>query len=171
VATGTAPDRQAIFDQHPDLADALRAFFADYDRVHRLAQPLHAVAQAARGETATAPAAASEPGATLVGSQAAAAPEGQGPDPTTALSTNHPPANGGGDGDLSRGARVRYFGDYELSRVLGRGGMGVVYKARQVSLNRPVALKMIRAGLWAGEEEVRRFRNEAEAVANLDHPQ
>src|SRR5262249_35668131 len=76
-----------------------------------------------------------------------------------------------GDPDLPRGARVLHFGDYELSRVLDRGGMGVVYKARQVSLNRPGALKMIRAGLWAGEEEVRRFRNEAEAVANLDHPQ
>ena len=73
--------------------------------------------------------------------------------------------------DLARGARVRYFGDFELLRVLGRGGMGVVYKARQRSLNRTVAVKMIRAGLWAGDDEVRRFRNEAETVANLDHPQ
>src|SRR5262249_62195485 len=61
--------------------------------------------------------------------------------------------------------------DVQLLRGSGRGGMGVLYKARQRSLNRLVALKMIRAGMWAGDDEVRRFRNEAEAVANLDHPQ
>jgi WD40 repeat protein len=59
---------------------------------------------------------------------------------------------------------------YDLLDVLGRGGMGVVYKARQLALNRLVALKMIRASGHAGEQELARFRAEAEAVARLQHP-
>jgi tRNA A-37 threonylcarbamoyl transferase component Bud32 len=60
--------------------------------------------------------------------------------------------------------------DYELLEELGRGGMGVVFKALQKSLNRLVAVKMIRAGEASNEEEQKRFENEAQAVARLQHP-
>ncbi|MGO9470660.1 MAG: protein kinase domain-containing protein [Isosphaeraceae bacterium] len=127
VEAGEVPNRQALLDQHPEHADSLRAFFADLDRMDRVASPLRVAG---------------------------------GPDETGAAEANGHTAL----------PTVRYFGDYELLEEIARGGMGIVYKARQVSLNRLVALKMILAGSFASTRDIQRFRTEAESAANLDHP-
>jgi WD40 repeat protein/tRNA A-37 threonylcarbamoyl transferase component Bud32 len=177
---GHGPSRQELIGQHPDLAGELEAFFTDQERFRRKAAPLRPVAQAARaagpaGTTANEPDATSPRVEVIASGAASTRGDAELPDPDTTSpdqtdEPNPPPGGGGGDPDFPRGSHVRYFGDYELKRVLGRGGMGVVYKARQLSLNRPVALKMIRAGVLADDAELRRFQNEAEAVAALDHP-
>ena len=127
VEAGDVPNRQELLDQNPAMAEQLRAFFADFDRMDRVASPLRNAA---------------------------------GLDATSDIDAT-------GHGVLTT---VRYFGDYELLEEIARGGIGVVYKARQTLLNRIVALKMILRGTLASPRDVQRFRAEAESAANLDHP-
>jgi serine/threonine protein kinase len=72
--------------------------------------------------------------------------------------------------DLAIPEIIRSFGDYELLQRVARGGMGVIYKARQICLNRIVAVKMMAPGLLVSEAEASRFQTEAEVIANLRHP-
>jgi eukaryotic-like serine/threonine-protein kinase len=190
--SGQAPDREQFLAQHPRLADKLADLLSAADWIEQLAGPTAAGLGA--GEE---PATSSNAGPAEVGSPAAmrtAAPAAGGledthpllvpavatsavdPNSATLPATPHslPPdisaAAARVDPELSQPALPCRFGDYMLERVLGRGGMGVVYAGHQVNLQRTVAIKMIRSGALASPEEVQRFYAEARSAAKLDHP-
>jgi WD40 repeat protein len=131
---GEVVDREQLLARHPEVADALRSYFAGCDEVVQLGRS---------GDQ--------KPPAT--------------PPPTDKHSgTRGPEETPSANGD------TRWAGDYELLEKIGEGGMGVIFKARQLSLQRLVALKMIRPDRLSSAADVLRFRSEAEAAASLDHP-
>jgi serine/threonine-protein kinase len=145
LENGNPPDRGELLQRHASLAPQLVAFFEDHDRLQGMAGSLlpsgaMATRLIAKADTQDGP---SGPASTVTGME--------------------------GPTDFSL-AEVPRFGDYELERELARGGMGVVYRARQRSLNRIVALKMLRSGSNATVADRQRFRSEASAVAQLEHP-
>ncbi len=145
VEAGQKLGKDALAARYPEFAAELEEFFADKERFDQLAGQFQ-----------------------LAGSAGLGSPEAQG-QPASG-SGEEPTIDTGERSVPSPGTIVRYFGDYELLEEIARGGMGVVFKARQVSLNRIVALKMILAGQLASKEDVARFHTEAEAAANLQHP-
>lgn len=156
---GLRPNRQQLFEQHPDLAEELKEFFRNQDEINDLTKPLRPAQSLAEFfDTQPVDAAAIQLAPTILY-------EPHGHAAGRAVET---------DSDLAfwslPGSQLRYFGSYELLNQIAHGGMGVVYKARQLKLNRIVAVKMILAGHFASDDEVRRFRAEAEAAAQLQHP-
>ncbi|QEH39058.1 Serine/threonine-protein kinase PrkC [Aquisphaera giovannonii] len=151
-AEGRAPQPRTICDENPDLASGLAVFFSEQERLRSAIVPLRPPAR---------------PGDEASGS----GPGRDRGDEADRTSRDEPAADARrwtALGPFAKG--IRRFGDYELLEELAIGGMGVVYKARQVGLNRLVALKVIRSGEFASEADVRRFHAEAETVADLDHP-
>jgi hypothetical protein len=143
IDAGQRIDRDALRAAFPEIADDLCAYLDTADRVERMAGPT-AGSLEGRAQLET---------VVLTPFELA--------DPSiTPRSIS---------GDLSVPDAGTTFGDYELLEEIARGGMGVVFKARQISLGRIVAVKMILTGRLATRDDVQRFRQEAEAAANLSH--
>jgi serine/threonine protein kinase/tetratricopeptide (TPR) repeat protein len=151
---GRAPDRWQFVAEHPDFAADLAEFFAGRDRLERLAAPIREVARStsARGNGFDSSAGGN---GNLAGTRRPAGAE-------------LPPP---GNDSTERGSpsALGELGDFRLLREIGRGGMGIVYEAVQISLNRPVALKVLSFAAALDPKQLHRFKNEAQAAAQLHH--
>jgi tetratricopeptide (TPR) repeat protein len=145
LQAGASPDRQAFLRDHSALGDPLARRLALIEMAYRVG-----LAPGADPYASALPAHVPDPAAGPGASQSPTEPSVEVP-PRLPGQPDNPP-------------------DYEILSELGQGGMGVVYKARQKSLNRIVALKMIRTGAHASPELLARFHIEAEALASLQHP-
>jgi WD40 repeat protein len=151
---GQAPDRAEWLARYPDWADDMARFLDEQDRLLKLTEPIRPIVEAATYE---------DPPDEAARASGEMKPDTDpDPRPTTDLRN--------GSALYPVGTKLRYVGDYELLEEIARGGMGVVFRAHQRSLNRPVALKMLRAEALSTEADIERFRREAQAAASLDHP-
>jgi serine/threonine-protein kinase len=146
LRTGGTPDVESLAAQHPDLVDDLRGLWA------------------AMLVTDCVAAAVVRPGEQLL-SAAGQARQSQRTPGNEGATVGFDTASG-----FPSGGTPNSLGDYQLLEELGRGGMGVVYKAWQHSLGRTVALKMLLQGATASAADLARFRTEVESAAQLDHP-
>jgi eukaryotic-like serine/threonine-protein kinase len=155
LARGESIDRRTLWARHPEVAEELATFFENHDRLVVLADRW-----------------CSETTGDLQPRNRRGSDSGRSSDSVTLsmpshredVSPNAPPVA------EFPGPSLRSLGDYELLEEIGRGGMGIVYRAHQISLNRTVAIKMIRSGELADEDSIRRFQAEAAATACLKHP-
>jgi len=159
IDAGESVDREEFIAAHPECADELRVVLETAALVEFMAGPLDGQQDEQDIDT--------EFGVGVsvgnpVDGEAPTLPPTNGEDITRTV-----PDSSAGETRLLEPSE---FGDYELLEVIGRGGMGVVYKARQIKMDRIVAVKMIRAGRLASDEDVQRFYTEAQAAGKIDTP-
>ncbi|TWT81795.1 Serine/threonine-protein kinase PrkC [Planctomycetes bacterium CA13] len=154
--SGEMTSRDEFLKQFPELADQLKQLMEAADLVDH-------VTNAASSKNATHRRAPVASGADTIATSMATGDDSN-VDPAATLPMAH---RRKGD----HGPTLPFdLGDYELLKILGKGGMGIVYLAKQTELERLVAVKMIRGGMLADESDVRRFYTEAQAAAKLSHP-